>query len=240
VISPHFIVTVITRLRRRLSHCLLLGLTAACAHGACFTYTPDSGFANGGTIPDGDLNGWQHTCVVSDIPDGLTIVDIRIILNISGGCNGDLYGTLQHDSGFAVLLNRPGKTAADPIGYCDPGFDIVIDDSTGTPDIHLYHVLGAEHNASGQVLGTWHSDGRSTHPSITLDTDPRTTSLDSFRALDPNGTWTLFLADTSLGGESTVNSWTLEIVAVPEPEAWIPAFLLLGAAFIRRRRLAGR
>jgi hypothetical protein len=34
---------------------------------------------------------------------------------------------------------------------------------------------------------------------------------------NPNNTWTLFFADTSAGGVNTLNSWSLDITAVPEP-----------------------
>ena len=38
-----------------------------------------------------------------------------------------------------------------------------------------------------------------------------------FYNLDPNDTWTLFLADQSPGGEDSVVSWSLDITSVPEP-----------------------
>ena len=35
---------------------------------------------------------------------------------------------------------------------------------------------------------------------------------------DPNGVWTLFFADVSAGGgPATLNGWSLDITAVPEP-----------------------
>lgn len=39
----------------------------------------------------------------------------------------------------------------------------------------------------------------------------------AFNGQNPNGTWTLFFADTSAGGTSTLNGWSLNITAVPEP-----------------------
>jgi hypothetical protein len=39
----------------------------------------------------------------------------------------------------------------------------------------------------------------------------------SFSGKDPNGTWTLFFADTSPVGQTTVNGWSLDVTAVPEP-----------------------
>ena len=40
---------------------------------------------------------------------------------------------------------------------------------------------------------------------------------DAFNGLNPNDTWTLFFADTVNGDTTTVNSWSLDITAVPEP-----------------------
>jgi len=40
----------------------------------------------------------------------------------------------------------------------------------------------------------------------------------SFYSLNPNDTWTLFLADQSPGGQDSVVSWSLDITAVPEME----------------------
>jgi len=39
----------------------------------------------------------------------------------------------------------------------------------------------------------------------------------SFSGQDPNNTWTLFFADTSPGGQTTLEGWSLDITAVPEP-----------------------
>ena len=39
----------------------------------------------------------------------------------------------------------------------------------------------------------------------------------SFGGQDPNNTWALFFADTSPGGQSTLEGWSLDITAVPEP-----------------------
>ena len=39
----------------------------------------------------------------------------------------------------------------------------------------------------------------------------------TFNGLNPNNTWTLFFADTVNGDQTTVNGWSLDITAVPEP-----------------------
>jgi hypothetical protein len=39
----------------------------------------------------------------------------------------------------------------------------------------------------------------------------------TFIESNPNDTWTLFFADTSAGGHTTLNGWSLNITSVPEP-----------------------
>src|SRR5690242_1870037 len=108
---------------------------AGAAQATLYTYDFSSGFNNAGVIPDGNVTGWSDTRTANlaadfgPLPAGTTteIVDVNVLLNISGGYNGDLYGYLVHSSGFAVLLNRTGKTGADLIGYSDAGFNITLD-----------------------------------------------------------------------------------------------------------------
>jgi len=130
-----------------------------------------------------------------------------------------------------------GQTSGNLIGYDNPGFSVVLDDAAGNQDVHLYQTFSHSYNVNGQLLDTWSSDGRNVNPSTVLDTDPRTARLASFNTLDPNGDWTLYLADVSLGGQSTVNSWGLEITAVPEVSSLIPAlFVVVGALLLDWRR----
>jgi subtilisin-like proprotein convertase family protein len=66
--------------------------------------------------------------------------------------------------------------------------------------------------------------------------------LASFLSTNPNGTWSLFIADLSGGGVSTVQSWGLQmdIVAVPEVETWVAAALAgaFGAFWLNRQVFA--
>lgn len=208
----------------------------ASAHAALLVF--DTGFAHGGVIPDGDPNGWQDTRTVTGIPSGSTIADLNVTLSLAGGFNGDLYGHLVYSTGFAVLLNRTGRTDGDPAGYADPGFQVTFDDAPGNHDIHLYQTLTPSYGADGQVLGVWQTDARTTYPLTALDTDPRTATLLAFNNLDPNGDWTLFLADVSSGEQCTVKSWGLQIEVVPEISPLVPALLLLSGALLRRLRIA--
>ena len=56
------------------------------------------------------------------------------------------------------------------------------------------------------------------------------TGASPFYNLNPNDTWTLFLADQSPGGEDNVVSWSLDITSVPEP---------VGMALVMLAGLAG-
>ena len=53
-----------------------------------------------------------------------------------------------------------------------------------------------------------------------------------------NGIWTLYLADVSGGDVNTLNSWTLDIAAVPEPrsivEGTLAALFLAGLVGLYR------
>jgi subtilisin-like proprotein convertase family protein len=218
--------------------CLLSWALSASA--ALYTYTFNSEFANGGVIPDGDLTGWEDTRTISDVPAGSTLSDLNVTLSVSGNYNGDLYGWLQHDTGFVVLLNREGKTASNPSGYSDTGFVIEFDDSPANSDIHFYQAFSPSYNGNGQLLGTWLSDARNVHPLSVLDTDARTATLESFTTLNPNGSWTLFLADVSSGEQSAITGWGLEIAAVPESSAMVPALLVLTGAVLRHWRTRRR
>src|SRR5262245_39407569 len=97
-----------------------------------------------GAIPDANANGIQiqrNFSFVSPIIAS-NIADLNVTLNIQGDFNGDLYAYITHgNSGFSVLLNRVGRTAANPDGYGDDGFNIKLDDQAGaTRDVHTYQV----------------------------------------------------------------------------------------------------
>lgn len=179
-------------------------------------------------IPDNDDVGYSDSRTVSGA--GLSeILSVTVDLTFAGGWNGDLYAYLVHGSGFAVLLNRPGRSLSAPDGSGTSGFNITFDDNAAT-DLHTTIPL-----SGGLVSGTYQPDGRTTDPYNTLDTDSRPAMLSSFEGLDANGTWTLFVADQSPGDTSTLTSWSLTVTAIPEPGA-----LLLGGlgllTMLRRKR----
>ena len=76
----------------------------------------------------------------------------------------------------------------------------------------------------------------------TVSYTPDGGSLALFNGVDPNGTWTLFFADMAGGNTSTLNGWSLDITAVPEPIN--VAMVIFGGGFIAfsaiRRYLGSR
>jgi subtilisin-like proprotein convertase family protein len=175
-------------------------------------------------IPDNDPNGYQDIRTVTDIPGVIT--DVNVILDISGGYNGDLYVWLSHGSGLAVLLNRVGVSSANPVGYGNQGFgadtqqhQFTLDDQAAR-DVHFYQDVEYSLNPVRQLTGSWQPDGRVIDPASPgglFDAAPRPNTLSAFNGLDPNGNWTLYMADLSPGGVSTLIGWGLNTTPAPEP-----------------------
>lgn len=189
------------------------------------------------SIPDYDptSTGASDTQTVS-LPGASSITSLSVSLDINGGYNGDYYVYLSHGDSFAVLLNRVGTTASDSYGYADSGFNVTFSDNAANGDIHLYQTV---FNPQGSALtGSWQPDGRNVDPFVVNDTSGRTAFLNSFIGSDANGTWTLYLYDTSALSQGTLVSWGLNItadVAVPEPSTAFLGFLGL-AVFLMRNR----
>ena len=175
-------------------------------------------------IPDNNASGVAFSFNLS-AGSPLVITNVTVDLQLSGGWNGDLYAYLSHGSGFAVLLNRLGTTAANPDGSGVSGLNVQFSDSYLT-DIHTA--------LNNPLTGNFAPDGRNVNPYGALDTDPRTALLGGFNGLDPNGTWTLFFADVSPLATSTIQGWSVNIgTTVPEPNS--VALLLLGAVTLLGR-----
>ena len=197
---------------------ILLGLAMAALNaGAILSW--NSGALNS-VVPDGNTNGWVNSTVISGQSGTIQPGSLQVALNLTGGYNGDLYAYLVNSSGgFVVLLDRVGGL---PFGYSDAGMTVTFT-SDAAQNIHNY---GGGFVPSGAYL-----------PDNSGITTGNSGSLASF--LNPNGTWSLFIADLSSGGVTTVQSWGLQmdIVAVPEVETWIAAALAgaFGAFWLNRQ-----
>lgn len=198
----------------------------ATANAIIYTTNWNSGFANSGVVPDGNFSGWSDTRSVSTMPAG-TLQGIAVDLSLNSGWSGDLYAYLVHGSGFAVLLNQAG-TPIPAAGYGAATFNVTLADGTAWDG---NSVLGNIHNYGGgtSAAGVWNPDNPNTPGN----------SLGSFLGTSQNGSWSLFIADLSGGGVTTVQSWGLQmdIVAVPEVETWIAAALAgaFGAFWVNRQ-----
>ena len=213
-------------------------LISASAQPHSFTF--NGGFSNGGLVPDGNPVGWSDTRLITGINPGTSgILDVNVFLTVNGGFNGDLYGYLVHSDGFAVLLNRPGRTSGNAFGYGNAGMNLHFDDSAAN-DIHHYQLVVSYPTALNDGSG-WQPDGRNVNPAAVNGTELQTSLLSSFNGESINGSWTLFLADLSVGETSTVESWGVQVVTVPEPSTWAlmgVGLLCGGWRFFRKRNRA--
>jgi hypothetical protein len=203
-----------------------------------------TGESPGVIIPDANAAGLARTVNVA--APGQIVLDVSLTLTLAGalaGWNGDLYAWLRHESGaLSVLLNRPGRTAANSDGYADNGLLDVTFDDAAAGDIHLYQQTWA--GSPGPLGGVWQPDARFVDPALVTDASPRAAFLSVFDGGPAGGDWTLFLADLSGGGLVSLEHWRLELITaaaipIPEPAALAVATVLglvglAGARVFRR------
>ena len=218
------------------SVCTITLLTVLSARAGIISYGTQSG-----QIPDNSTVGLAATAIVSGYQP--TITEVNVTLNITGEFNGDLYVYLSHGGVLLPLLNRVGVTGTgggNGVGYLEKGLNLTLDPAAAN-DVHFYRDYNPAYNGSGQLTGTWQPDGRNIDPAsdpALFDSANRLTFA-SFNGLDPDGTWTLFIADLSPGGQSQLAGWALSVTAVPEPVNVALGFLavaFLSTAVARSRR----
>ncbi len=200
--------------------------------------TLNSSWTGTQTIPDNNPSGVAFQFNLGD--PATVIQNVSVTLNLTGGYNGDIYAYLSHGSGFSVLLNRVGRSGVNDPGYGDSGFAVTLS-GNALGDIHQYQSLSPTFNGGGQLTGVWAADGRNLDPASAgsaFDTAPRNFTLSNYNGLNPNGAWTLFLADRAFGEISTLNSYSVAVTAVPEPaETGLVMGALFGlAAVVLKRR----
>lgn len=189
-------------------------------------------------IPDNDASGYADAIQVGGLAGPIS--DVTMSLDITGGFNGDLYAYLAGpNGGFAVLLNRTGLSSGNAFGYSDAGLNVIFSDTAANGNIHDYRTVPG-YAALISNGSAWMPDGRSIDPQSSgnvFDGAATTATLSSFVGDDPNGTWILFVADLSPGGQSSLVSLGLDITTVPEPQAGILMGLaaLFGIGQLRNR-----
>ena len=218
-----------------------LALIAACvwplvAPSQIFTHE----FEVDAAIPDDNSTGFADIRNVQQTGGVIGSLSLRLGLSAEPGFSaflGDLYAYVEHDGKIAVLLNRPGRTAAAPFGYED-NQPLDIQFSDGGPDAHGYRPT-EDTPLSAPLSGTFSPDGRAADPVSVLDSDERSLLLDQFNGLSPDGEWTLFVADLSGGGHHHLVQWSieLELAEIPEMPVWLTGGgLLAWRWWVRRQR----
>lgn len=180
--------------------CCSLWLCASNASATLYTQSTSQ------TITDGSSVGVTSTINVTGVGGTASSGDnVSVVLNLSGGNIGDLIAYLTFSGTTVQLMNRPGVTIGNPLGY------------TGNSSFVFSPVT--------LVDGSYTSVDSYGGGSITTATSFNPTSgsmgFQAFNGLSSAaGNWTLFFADMS-GGDganvTTLNSWSLDITAVPEP-----------------------
>jgi subtilisin-like proprotein convertase family protein len=211
----------------RLAHLpLLLFLPCALHAASVIPLSHTESFSVALAIPDNHSAGIADTRWISTT-EITRITSVQVSLRITGGWNGDFFAYLRQGEGFAVLLNRPGRSADAPFGSGSSGMEIDFHDEAPS-DVHL------SLPAAGPAAGVFQPDARTTDPAEVISSDLRSAFLASFHGFDPNGPWTLFIADLSTGDEGRLESWTLHIQGVPEPGS--ATLLLLSLILLARHR----
>jgi len=179
-------------------------------------------------IPDNNANGLVSTITLSTT--GQIVTSIEVLLDVQQGWNGDLYAYVEHSGVISVLLNRPGRTAANPAGAASSGMHLRLVDSAPT-DVHsaisgMFATL---------ATGTYQPDARAADPALVTDTTPRSLSLSGFAGQAADGDWTLFVADLATGDVARLDNWSLSLTVIPEPSTGV-LLLCAGLPHLLHRR----
>jgi len=168
-------------------------------------------------VPDGSgsLLNAQTISVGSATIDRMTVS-----LNVTGrggaAFNGDLYASIGNDSGgFAVLLNRSGKSTPLGLGYSDNGFNVTFDDQASNGDVHTYRRLGTP--GANPLTGRWQPDGRNVDPLNVVTSNSRTAMLSSFHNTSASGLWHLFISDSVSTDAAQLVSWGVTLFTTAAP-----------------------
>jgi hypothetical protein len=221
-------------------HLLLTGSVAGLALRLCLPAMANPitilGSASPGlVIPDNNLNGVASTinltAPLSEITHVSLTLDIAGSPSAGDAYNGDYYAYLQFSTGLIVLLNRIGPT---PLGSPGSGINVTLSD--GNPNIGA-----APYTAGLPLTGTYAPQGGGASTGSSLG--------NTFGGLNPNGGWTLFIADESPGGVGELVSWSLDVTArttsaIPDDGSAL-IMLVLGLSplalwSLRQRRLGRR
>ena len=149
----------------------------------------------------------NRVIAVSGQPTFLT--DINVRLNVTHVCPGDLQITLTSPQGtvVSVVTNLGGDDAGFPHCFAGSSGNIL----AGTTFDDAADPAGSVPYDFNNLLATDISPAFNTVATILVPEEP----LAAFFGENPNGNWTLRLVDTCNGDTGSLNSWGLDIAALP-------------------------
>lgn len=140
--------------------------------------------------PNAGISEASPTVSTITVPEGGTIADLNVVVNIAHTHSGDLRIFLEHEStGVNVTLLRWLNGPGFAYGCGSDGIVATFDDGAGAP----MDSYDCSSNFNGVVTGAWQP----------------TTPLAAFNGRDMAGRWTLRIEDTVVSDNGTLNSWGL-------------------------------
>ena len=173
---------------------LALCLFASQANAALF-----SSFTSTDTpisIPDYNQGaGTNYSSITVSDANLSSITDINVKLNFTSSDIHDIYCYLTFQPTGSGTISVVLMNQISPSNFGWSSLSVWLDDSATTS---IQTATSVTDNGSYNPNGT----------------------LANYNGFDPNGTWRLYFSDMATGDTSTLNSWTLDITAVPEPSTW--------------------
>ena len=147
-------------------------------------------------IPDGSVDGVSHTI---NVPDGGSVTDLDIDLDISHPWVGDLCVTVSHGAMAVTLIQRIGDSSGlgcDAVGCCGCNANnlagIILDDE-----------------GVGAAVNDQCANDLSSPPNYVPDNP-----LSGFNGMNPQGDWVITVNDNAGGDVGTLNGWSLHICGI--------------------------
>ncbi|HTL72003.1 MAG TPA: proprotein convertase P-domain-containing protein [bacterium] len=172
----------------------------------------------------------------------ICLTGLLLALGLSADAALYQFGTLNGDSAIGIIPdnNTIGLTDAHTLSGL----------SWDTTSVIL--TLSLQSGYSGDLAGYLRLGDLTTSPYYDLTSAVQAQTLSgpsattftvdvtsAFSSQNPNGTWTLFFSDNSAGAQTTLNGWSLDVTAVPEPVNVALALFaagLVGVGAVRRYR----